>query len=78
MEGSVVDLGERAGRSQQLKNDLPPATSYSASDLLGVWQIDVRHDPTCPPTQPFAPRTLPDAGRPIEQAASLAQRVARR
>jgi hypothetical protein len=37
MEGIVVDLGQRAGRSQQPTHDPRPETSYPLSDSLGVW-----------------------------------------
>ena len=43
MEGSVGDLGQRAGRSQQLNHDPPPETSYpvttSNAQAAGVGHV---------------------------------------
>ena len=43
MEGIVVDLGQRAGRSQQLTHDPPPETSYplttSNAQAAGVGHV---------------------------------------
>jgi len=41
MEGSVVDLGQWASRSQQVNHDPQPEPNYPVSDWLGVRHIDL-------------------------------------
>jgi hypothetical protein len=61
MEGIVVNLGQRAGRSQQLNHDPPPETSYSVS---GACTAAGRPGPGVDP-----PRG--EAGRPFSRSAYL-------